>query len=171
MGGLCVLLLSAVVAAIYYFFIAVLAAIIFYTLVSYVLESFAAMRMGENLNYKVKFAAWIPVYNKYILGRIAENKALGGISGVLTLAEVCLCIYFYFNREINTALFILLIVCVIITFIIDTVISHKLFLQRINKNADILTAVNVITLGILRPVFLFALRNRLDKAQTTPASE
>ena len=48
MGGLCVLLLSAVVAAIYYFFIAVLAAIIFYTLVSYVLESFAAMRMGEN---------------------------------------------------------------------------------------------------------------------------
>ena len=142
MGGLCVLLLSAVVAAIYYFFIAVLAAIIFYTLVSYVLESFAAMRMGENLNYKVKFAA-----------------------------EVCLCIYFYFNREINTALFILLIVCVIITFIIDTVISHKLFSQRINKNADILTAVNVITLGILRPVFLFALRNRLDKAQTTPASE
>lgn len=167
MGGLSVLLLSAMVAAVYYFFIAVLAVILFYTLVSYVLECFTAMRMGENLNYKVKFSAWIPFYNKYILGKIAGNKVLGCISAIFTLTNFSLCIYFYYNnREINTLLFILLMICVIITFIIDTVISHKLFSRRINKTADILTVANVITLGILRPIFIFAIRNKPDKTQT-----
>ena len=85
MGGISVMLLMGMLSAMYMFFIAVIAVLIIYFAVSYVFESIAAMGMCKNLYYKHSGTAWIPFYNKYLLGKIAGNKALGIIEGVLNL--------------------------------------------------------------------------------------
>ena len=71
MGGISVMLLMGMLSAMYVFFIAVIAVLIIYFAVSYVFESIAAMGMCKNLYYKHSGIAWIPFYNKYLLGKIA----------------------------------------------------------------------------------------------------
>ena len=58
------------------------------------------------------------------------------------------------------ALFIVLIISLIVTFILDTIISHKIYKARANKYGDILTIFNILSFGLLRPIFLFILRNK-----------
>ena len=71
MGGISVMLLMGMLSAMYMFFIAVIAVLIIYFAVSYVFESIAAMGMCKNLYCKHSATAWIPFYNKYLLGKIA----------------------------------------------------------------------------------------------------
>ena len=46
---------------------------------TYVFESIAIMEMSKNLEYKAVGTAWIPFYNKYLLGKIvgiSKERAL-----------------------------------------------------------------------------------------------
>ena len=102
MGGISVMLLIGMLSAMYVFFIAVIAVLIIYFAVSYVFESIAAMGMCKSLYYKHSGTAWIPFYNKYLLGKIAGNKALGIIEGVLNLSIATVAVLFFcFELEIG----------------------------------------------------------------------
>ena len=118
------------------------------------------MCMSKNMGYKNTFTAWIPFYNKYLLGSIAGNKIMGILSGVLSFVSICLGIYFYIHKELEIVLFIILIISLIITFILDTIISHKIYISHTNKYGDILTIFNILSFGLLRPIFLFIVRNK-----------
>lgn len=83
---------------------------------------------------------------------------------------MCLILYisftghsFYIQQELEVALFIVLIISLIVTFILDTIISHKIYKARANKYGDILTIFNILSFGLLRPIFLFILRNKSIK--------
>ena len=102
------------------------------------------------MGYKNTFTAWIPFYNKYLLGSIAGNKIMGIISGILSFASIYLGIYFYIHKELEIVLFIIL----------DTIISHKIYISHTNKYGDILTIFNILSFGLLRPIFLFIIRNK-----------
>ena len=54
-------------------------------------------------------------------------------------------------------------------FILDTLIAHRIYKSRAGKYGDVLTVFTVLSLGLLRPVFLFAVRNRA--AESVPAPE
>ena len=128
MGGISVMLLMGILSAMYMFFIAVIAVLIIYFAVSYVFESIAAMGMCKNLYYKHSGTAWIPFYNKYLLGKIAGNKALGIIEGVLNLSIATVAILFFcFELEIGIIGLIALLACVIASFVIDVIIADKIF--------------------------------------------
>ena len=49
-------------------------------------------------------------------------------------------------------------------FILDTLIAHRIYKSRAGKYGDVLTVFTVLSLGLLRPVFLFAVRNRERRA-------
>ena len=110
-------------------------AIILYKVISYTFEGISIMCMSKNMGYKNTFTAWIPFYNKYLLGSIAGNKIMGIISGTLSFVSICLGIYFYIHKELEIVLFIILIISLIITFI--------------------LTIFNILSFGLLRPIFIF----------------
>ena len=118
------------------------------------------MCLSKNMGYKNTFTAWIPFYNKYLLGSIAGNKIMGIISGILSFVSICLGIYFYIHKELEIVLFIILIISLIITFVLDTIISHKIYISHTNKYGDILTIFNILSFGLLRPIFLFMVRNK-----------
>ena len=92
---------------------------------------------------------------------------MGAVSALLTLLSVCLCVYFYVCRKLNTLWFILLLMALLAVFILDTLIAHRIYKSRAGKYGDVLTVFTVLSLGLLRPVFLFAVRNRA--AESVPA--
>ncbi len=160
MGGLSVMLLMSIISFIYIAFIAVAAAVIVCTVINYIFESISVMCILKNMRYNYSFAAWIPFYNKYLLGRLAGNKTAGAILGILNLASASLSVFFYIHKEIEVVLFSILLVCLIIGFILDTFIAYKAY-SRATKYCDILTVLTVLSCGLLRPVILFVIRNKI----------
>lgn len=59
--------------------------------------------------------------------------------------------------------FIILLILIVLSFVIDIIISHKIYKNVTSKYADILTVVNVLTLGLTRPIILFIIRNKYSK--------
>ena len=167
MAGFGVLIVSGILSAIFLFFIAVFAAAAAYIMASYVLEGFSIACMRKKAGDAHTFPAWIPFYSKYLLGKLADRRAMGAVSALLTLLSVCLCIYFYVCRELNTLLFILLLMALLAVFILDTLIAHRIYKSR-SKYGDILTVFTVLSLGLLRPVFLFAVRSRAAESVQAP---
>lgn len=160
MGGLSVIVLMNILLFLYIFFITIFVAIILYIVISYTFEGISIMCMSKNMGYKNPFTAWIPFYNKYLLGKIVGNKIMGGISGILSFLSICLGARFFINKELEIVLFIILVISLIITFILDTIIAHRIYKSRANKYGDILTVFNILSLGLLRPIFLFIIRNK-----------
>ena len=163
MGGFSVIVLMSILSFIYLFFIAIFVAVVLYIIMSYTFQGISIMGMCKNMGYKNTFTAWIPFYNKYLLGKIAGNKIMGGISCILSFITICLGTRFYINKELEIVLFIILIINLIITFILDTMIAHRIYKSRTNKYGDILTVFNILSLGLLRPIFLFIIRNKKEQ--------
>ena len=59
------------------------------------------------------------------------------------------------------------IISLMTTFILDAVIAHNIYKSRSEQHGELLTAFHILSLGLLRPIFLFALRN---KKEQVPAS-
>lgn len=160
MGGMSVLLLIGLMSAIFFLFIAMFIIIVIYLLIVYIFESIFIMKVLKNSRKKTYLLAWIPFYNKYLLGRIANKKVLGVMSALTGLTLTGMSIYFYINSIFDVKLFGFFLVLVLIDFIINIVISHRIFKKALVKYGDILTIISVLTLGLLRPIFLFAIRNK-----------
>ena len=100
MAGFSISILMSIIMFMYLFFIAIFVAIILYLIISYTFEGISIMCMGKKLKYKNIFSAWIPFYNKYVLGKISNSKVLGMISCVLSFISVLLGIRFYIQQEL-----------------------------------------------------------------------
>lgn len=160
MGGLIVLFLSSFLSLICLFYVTIFAAVFFYLIVSYTFESISVMSMNQKSEAAKPFLSWIPFYNKYLLGKITGNSLLGILSGLLTLISICLGAYFYFFHELELTLFVVLVISFIGAFISDTMIAQNIYKSRAGKFHDLLTILTVLSLGLVRPLFLFILRNR-----------
>ena len=139
MAGFSISILMSIFCFMYLFIIAIFVAIILYLIISYTFEGISIMCMGKKLKYKNIFTAWIPFYNKYVLGKISGNKVIGMVSCVLSFISILLIIRFYIHYELEIVLFIILVISLVVTFILDTIISHKIYKARTNKYGDILT--------------------------------
>ena len=147
MGGFGIAILFSLFSFIYLFFVAIAIGVILYLLYSYVFQSIASMCMLKNIGYAYPFTAWIPFYHKYLLGKIANKQILGAISGVLSFISICLCV-----------LFSILTISFMTTLIIETIIAHQIYKTH-TKYADIFTIFTILSFGILKPIFLFIIRN------------
>lgn len=159
MGGISVLILMGILSFMFFTFIAIFLAIIVYVVITYIFESITVMSISKNLQYKAPFTAWLPFYNKYLLCKIANSKVIGIILPILNILTMGIGIYCYVQSEFNPIIFMIFLICVLLGFILDIVISHKIYVNAINKYGDVLTVFSVLTLGFLRPVFLFIIRN------------
>ncbi len=160
MGGISVLFLFGILSAVFYLFITLFLIVVSYILLTYIFEGIALMRISENLGCKGYMTSWIPFYNKYLLGRISGSKILGIILLMDNILIIAMGFYFYKYQVYNVELFILFLLLLLISFILNMVISHKIFKMVTFKYGDILTIVSVLSLGILRPIFLFIFRNK-----------
>ena len=163
MAGFLVVIFAPIITFICFFYLTVILAVKLYIIMSYTFQSISIMCMRKNMGYKNNFVAWIPFYNKYLLGKIAKNKIIGGISSFLSILLICLLIYFHIYQEYETVQCSIFLISLITVFILDTIIAHKIYTSYICKYGDILTVFNVLTFGLLRPIFLFLIRNKKNK--------
>lgn len=166
MGAMSVLFLMGILSSIFIFFITIFIVIVAYSVMSYVFESMALRLMTKNLWNKEGMRVWIPFYNKSIFGKIVGYKALGMISSCLTLISFLLSMYFFFYQQLKMVLFLVLLLMLIITFILDTFIAHRIYMNVSPRYGDILTATTILSLGLLRPLFLFLVRNKFHDIKT-----
>lgn len=169
MGGFSVVLLMSIFSFMFLFFLAVFAGVAIYTVVSYAFESIFIMARRKKSGYRCSFTAWIPFYNKYLLGKIAGSSTLGAVTGVLALVSVGLSTYLYIHREPELVPFMILALILLVVFILNTIIAHRVYAKSAGKYSDALTILSVLSLGLLRPVFLFALRNTHGRAPACQA--
>lgn len=155
MGGISVLILMGILSTIFYILLACFILIAIYMVISYIFESIALMNISKNLNYKAPMTSYIPIYNKYILGKVANNKTLGIILMIdnIIMLTISVILYFYCNLWI----FLVLLICVLISFILNIILSNKIFRDVLKKYSVICTIFSVLSLGFLRPIFLFAI--------------
>lgn len=155
MGGISVLLGMGVLITLMILFIV----IGIFIVIAYLFESIAIFSFRKNHGYKNNIISFIPCYNKYLYGKIADSKILGSIVSVISLSKlVCFILYFFYS---NSLAFWLLIVFTIINFILNAVLSSRIY-KKYSKQDVLFTILSIITFGVLRPIFIFAIRNNKE---------
>ncbi len=162
MGGISVIFLMGIFSVWVFVFTAIFATIVIFAVINYIFESISISCIGNKMNCSFKFISWIPFYNKFLLGKIGGNKIIGGILGILNLFIVLFGIYFFVNTKTNYIIVCIFILCLLLSFILDTILSYKIYSKAVNKYSSLLTVLNILSLGILRPIILFVIRNKVS---------
>ena len=155
MGGISVLFLMGILSAIFLFFVVIFMAMIFTYMIGYLFEG---LTVSSYLSEK-RYLAWIPFYNKYLLGNIAGDHQLGIVSAICSAPTIIIGYILFMMGELNYTLFGIFLVILIIGFIVDHIIAYHYISQR-SKYANILIIISVLTLGIVRPIILFILKDK-----------
>ena len=167
MGGISVLVLLGLLSGLYMLFIAVFFAAVFYLIIIYVFEALTVMGMRERRGEHVPALAWIPFYNKYLLGKIAGKKIQGAFSGILTIVMIGTGAYCYRTLTMDNLIFGTFLVSAILGFILDLVIAYSIYKNTVPKWKDVLLVVSILSGGLLRPVILFGLRKKVKGEEAT----
>ena len=162
MGGISVIFLMGIFSVWVFVFTAIFATIVIFAVINYIFESISISCIGNKMNCSFKFISWIPFYNKFLLGKIGGNKIIGGILGILNLFIVLFGIYFFVNTKTNYIIVCIFILCLLLSFILDTILSYKIYSKAVNKYSSLLTVLNILSIGILRPIILFVIRNKVS---------
>lgn len=167
MGGISVLVLLGLLSGLYMLFIAVFFAAVFYLIITYVFEALTVMGMRERRGEHVPALAWIPFYNKHLLGKIAGKKIQGAFSGILTIVMIGTGAYCYRTLTMDNLIFGTFLVSAILGFILDLVIAYSIYKNTVPKWKDVLLVVSILSGGLLRPVILFGLRKKVKGEEAT----
>lgn len=159
MGGISVFAMLGMFTSVYLIFLIMFLAIIFYILLNYIFESIFLYSVVKRKNYDKKFLCWIPIYNKVIFGDISGNKKIGIWLALIDALIMILIIGMNFIFKDTTLISLITLFLLITDFCLETLLAHSVIKKAVSKIADILTLLNVFTLGISRPVILFIIRN------------
>ncbi|MDO5812910.1 MAG: hypothetical protein Q4Q31_07430 [Bacillota bacterium] len=156
MGGISVLVVLGLFMSFYAFYLFVIFISIFYFFENYLFECAYLYKKEHSLT------AWIPYYNKYLLGKQAGKEKEGIFLMIIEILGT-ICFYLSLNVQLgslDTVIFILWLICLLISFSMNIYLLHKIIKQVYFKYADWITIFNVLTLGFFRGISLFLIRNK-----------
>ena len=156
MGGISVLVVLGLFMSFYAFYLFVIFISVFYLFENYLFECVYLYKKEHSL------IAWLPYYNKYLIGK-QVNKEKEGIFLMVIEILGTICFYLSLNVQLgsfDTIIFILFIVCCLISFSMNIYLLHEIMKQAVLKYADWITIFNVLTLGFFRGISLFLIRNK-----------
>lgn len=162
MGGLGIFALVGMMSAFFYLFIVAFIFIVIYLLITYLFESMTLFRICKSRGDQVAFLAFVPSYQKYLLGMIAKKKWIGSILMIVDILVIAFFLYSCCTQVLLEWMLLVLLFLLFVSFILNTVIAHYIFKLTNIRYADILTVFSILSFGLLRPIFLFLLRNRSE---------
>ena len=150
------------------------------SVITYIFESIFLYNVSKKEQYKHTFISYIPIANRYYLGKVANKNVIGIINIIVQILILSWWVLFFitdfymyvlnpitdgsdtYNTVINPIW--ILIILMLINFILSTYLSHKIMKNIIGKKAVLFTILNIVTLGISRPIVLFVIRkNKKEK--------
>ena len=138
-----------------------------YGFVSYAFNSYGLYELARAEDEPKAILAWIPYINKYILGKIAfESTAQGVILASLGLISAIFALITLFISSSEMALYICSAISLILSLIlaIYTFVARYKVYKKYSKSTILMTVFDVISLGILGPFFIFAIKHN-DKVE------
>lgn len=137
------------------FWICILISYLVISFILYIFKSFGLLRIAKSENYKYPYIVWIPIVSNYVLGKYCMDKNKSIIYSILTAINLVVSTYlFYLNNEI---LFYISLIYIVIYFIIDMMVMNK-FYKKVYKTPELFTILTVITLGLLKGIFIYTAR-------------
>lgn len=156
------------------FIIIVIACIM--VVIGYILESMFLYKFSKKAGCLHPLTAWIPFYNKCILGQAADRKIHGIFLSVVECMKM-LCyvvlvmyinqIYIFTGASVYYITAMFPTVLTIASFVLNIYLVYRILKKAMPDKADAFTLLNIFTVGISCPIILFLIRNN-DKLIITP---
>ena len=108
---------------------------------------------GISLKGVYGLRGWIPFYNQYLWGTLARRKGLGAAVAAADLAAPLLGYWFLTNPGAWTWWSFVAVILFRVT--VKLVIAHQIYRDTAQNRERLYTALSVLSLGVLRPIFLF----------------
>jgi len=134
--------------------------------IDYIFDGFALMEMSKRKGYPQPGTAWIPIYQKYILGKLGGNISLGITAVVADSVMLAACLAsLIFGEDVMSILLVLVAIAKTVSFVVSAILAYHIYTQTKKQYAVVFTVVDVLLGGKLRPIFLFAIRKDIGKVQ------
>ena len=144
-GGFLGALIGFLVIFVLFFFII--------AIILYIFNGLGLSKIAKNQNLNNSWFAWVPILNVYLLGKIAMDDnvgiALAVLMGLMTFASKIPFLGFAGLGYI----------------VLYFIATHKLF-DKLSDKAVVMTVFNVLSFGMLTPIFLFAIRKNQERVIT-----
>lgn len=128
---------------------------------SYIFNAIGLYELAKREQVSPSLLAWIPYLNKYILGILAFDSSVQAIIMIIfsILCFILSLLMFFIHSSINL-IFILAIVSFILSIIsaIYTFVARYKVYSKYSKSIIIMTVLDIISCGIMGPIFIFAIR-------------
>lgn len=158
MGGISVLFLMGILSSLFLVFIFIFIAIFFTYVVGYLFEGLTASSFLK-VQGQSSIKGWIPFYNKYLIGQYAGVSTLGIVSAICAAPILILGYVLFFTGHMNHILLGLFLLFLLVGFITDHIIAYQ-YLSKRSRYVNLLVAISVLTVGFLRPVILFTMKDK-----------
>ena len=161
--------IALVLGVFYLTFLAILIGIFICMVLTYVFDSLAFFSMAKKKGLHHAFTAWIPFFHKVLFGKVTGKNTLGILSAVCNfIAFACLFCRFE-NRYLTYIRFALFVASLVAGFVFDLLMAAVVYKSASKKYSDVFTIASALTLGLARPIILFALRNKVTFENTASA--
>ncbi len=139
-------------------FLIVVAVLGLVILLGYIFCAIGLIKMSKKLNEKGSWMAWFPIFNSYLLGKIAWTKCLGWTMLILTIltSGISLVVNNIIILSITLSNNLLIILCVILSLL--TLASLFKLYKLFSKKYIALIIFTILSCGLLSPIFIFAIR-------------
>ncbi len=134
-----------------------------YGIISYAFNSYGIYKIAKREEKQPAFLAWIPYLNRIIIGKIAFNSSIQGtimaFVGLLSMVMMIITVFVKLsNVQLMFSLVITSFILSIISKLFDLVAHYKIY-SKYSGSTIIMTVLDIISLGILGPIFVFAIRD------------
>lgn len=130
-----------------------------YLLYAYILESIFLMNVCRSLDMGAPWQGWIPFYSQYLFGKAAGKSRVGILVALAHLAAVALAVWFLRDPlQVNWYGTLLAVVTGIVG---KMLLAARIFKTWAGERGKLYTVLSVVSLGILRPTFLFLIRKKV----------
>ncbi len=138
----------------------ILLIILLVTIILYIFETLAVIRLVRRNGFRFRYLAWIPAFNIYFVCKLAFNGVVGLIAFVASILTSTFSITISGKLYTTEGLLPQNIVSIIQLILSIILIVSVIRIYKIYSNKWlILTILTILSLGLLSPIFLFAIRN------------
>lgn len=144
--------------------------------IGYILESMFLYKFSKKAGCRHPLTAWIPFYNKCILGQAADRKIHGiFLSVVECMKMLCYVVLVMYINQIyilsGASIYYIIAMfptfLTIAAFVLNIYLVHIVLKRVMPDKTNYFTLLNIFTVGISCPIILFLIRNN-DKLIITP---
>ena len=128
-------------------------AFLVYLLYSYIFESLFCTYVSQSR------WCWIPVWGQYLMGQTTGSRKLGLALALDHLIIIVLCCASY-SKYVETVV-VLLLLLIVLGVALKAIVAHRLYKIAAPERYKVLSVISILSLGLLRPIFLFALRKKV----------